>query len=625
MCGIVGIVKRAGSPSGPAMLANASDELIHRGPDGAGTWWSADGRVGLAHRRLAILELSASGGQPMHDASGRLHITFNGEIYNHGELRSELAAGGYPFRSGSDTEVILAAYAKWGEECLGRFTGMFVFALYDEARGTLFVARDRVGEKPVFYHCADGAIQVASELKALLAASDLPRRVDPVALDCYLAFGYVPGDACILHGVKKLPPAHAMTFRVADGRLRVWSYWDLPACDEAAEACDEVELVAEFESLLEGSVRRQLVADVPVGILLSGGVDSSLTTAMAARSGSRIKTFTISFPGYGAYDESSHARLVAEYFGTEHVELQAEPSTVGLLPALARQFDEPMADSSMIPTYLVSKLVREHCKVALGGDGGDELFGGYMHHSRLLWMQQRGRNVPLAIRRRVAQLASHLPTGLRGRNWLQAWGTDLETGLPLIASLFSPAERRRLVADSLSDDSAVGRSAESIRRARVPTGCGLLQRATRMDFQNYLPEDILVKVDRASMLTSLEVRAPWLDHRLVEFAFSKVPSRLKATSTARKILPKKLASRVLPPTFDIDRKQGFSIPLAQWLHAEEWGGYFRDVLLGSRDTVFNPKYVRGLLRGQQQGRSNTERLFSLVLFELWRREYGVSL
>jgi asparagine synthase (glutamine-hydrolysing) len=621
MCGIYGLAGRDCTASREPAFVEKRDTLSHRGPDDSGIWLSAHERVVLAHRRLAIVDLSPSGAQPMQDASGTLHITFNGEIYNHGDLRLRLTAAGYTFRSTSDTEVILAAYRHWGEACLAQLNGMFAFAIHDAATRTVFLARDRAGEKPLFYRCDNGTLEFASELKALLAGCDAPRQVDPVALDCYLAFGYVPGELCMVRGVKKLPPAHAMVFTIETGALRTWRYWSAP---DYMEVSDDEALLEELDSLLEDSVRRQLVADVPVGILLSGGVDSSLTTAMAARNATRIKTFTVSFPGYAGYDESEHARLIADHFGTEHTELQAHPSSVDLLPTLARQFDEPMADSSMIPTYLVSKLVREHCKVALGGDGGDELFGGYIHHNRLLWLQERGSRIPWALRRGAARAASCLPAGVKGRNWLQAWGANLDTELPLVATFFSPRERRRLVHESFSQDSAIGRSAEVIRAGRVPHGRELLDRATRMDFENYLPEDILVKVDRASMLASLEVRAPWLDHRLIEFAFGKVPARLKATAVSRKILPKRLADKILPPTFDTRRKQGFSIPLARWLRGQEWGGFFREVLTQAPDSLFDRKYAHTLLRGQQQGRSNNERLFSLVMFELWRREYAVS-
>jgi asparagine synthase (glutamine-hydrolysing) len=619
MCGIVGIASAAPVASRD-WLAVGRDAMIHRGPDDSGEWWSADGRVGLAHRRLAIVDLSPAGHQPMLHASADLIIVFNGEIYNFAELRKRLIGLGTSFRSHSDTEVVLEAYRLWGSDCLRYLNGMFAFAIYDTRNEKVFLARDRVGEKPLFYRLQGGELRFASELKALMADLALPRRIAPAMLDCYLAIGYVPGELCMLDGFNKLPPAHAMEFDLKTGALKVWRYWCLPDWVDAP-AVDEEGLLDELESLLEDAVRKQLAADVPVGVLLSGGVDSSLIAAMAVRAAKKVKTFTIRFPGHGALDETEHSRLIARYFGTNHIELEAQPASVDILPRLARQFDEPISDSSMIPSCLVSSLVRQHCTVALGGDGGDELFGGYRHYSRLLWMQTQLGRIPLPLRRGIAQTArALLPVGQKGRNWLQGLGVDLAYGLPLIASLFDAGTRQRLLSR------APGRSAtaEALLGQRVPGSADLLQRATRMDFQNYLPEDILVKVDRASMLNSLEVRAPMLDYRLIEFAFGRVPSRLKATSHEKKILLKRLTERVLPPEFDRQRKQGFSIPLAAWLQAGPFRDLFHEVLLDSK-ALFDARTVRSLLDGMEKGRSNGERLFALVMFELWRREYRVVL
>jgi len=623
MCGIVGIAGQRPAAS-REWLGIGRDSMRHRGPDDAGEWWSSDGRVGLGFRRLSILDLTPAGHQPMASADGLLHIVFNGEIYNYTDLRSELAKAGHVFRTASDTEVLLASYRHWGTECLARLNGMFSFALYDGARQELFMARDRAGEKPLFYALADGTLRFSSELKGLMADPGFARRINRSALDCYLAMGFVPGEYCILEGVKKLPPAHALVFKLASADARVWRYWHLPQPAEATTPVPgrEAGLLRELEALLEDSVRRQLVADVPVGVLLSGGVDSSLVTAMAARVSPRVKTFTVRFPGHGAYDETQHARLIAGHFGTEHVELDPGEATVNLLPLLARQFDEPVVDSSMIPTFLLSGLVRKHCTVALGGDGGDELFAGYPHYNRLLWMRSRLRWVPLAMQRlaRCGATAA-LPLGFRGRNWLQGLGEDLQTGLPLIASLFDRRWRLKLMAEHSPWQPA----AEKIRARRIPSGVGLLERATRMDFENYLTEDILVKVDRASMLNSLEIRAPLLDYRIIEFAFGRVPEHLKATHTTRKNLLKQLAVQVLPREFDRHRKQGFSIPLSSWLESGAWLNFFRDVLLGADNILFDRKTVADLLSAQGRGLRHSERLFALVLFELWRREYQVAL
>jgi asparagine synthase (glutamine-hydrolysing) len=623
MCGLIGIAAKR-FINDRAWLATGRDTMLHRGPDDAGEWWSQDGRVGLAHRRLSIVDLSPLGHQPMHDDARGLSISYNGEIYNHKELRQELNALGFTFRSHSDTEVLLAAYAAWGMECLKRLNGMFAFALYDARHHKLFLARDRAGEKPLFYRCADGVLQFASELKALLANPAMPRRIDPDALDCYLALGYVPGRNCILQTYNKLPPAHALSFDVQSGAIDVWRYWTLPELSSHAmgPSLDETALLDELEQLLESAVERQMVADVPVGVLLSGGVDSSLVTAMAVRRSQRVRTFSIGFPGHGSMDETIHARLIARHFGTEHTELMAEPTTADILPSLARQFDEPMVDSSMIPTWLVSHLVRRHCKVALGGDGGDELFGGYPYYSRLLWLRQRLAHVPVSLRSAVSLLADRcLPVGMKGRSYLQGLSTDLRKGLPLqINGVFDSLTRRKLMRHHPNP----GSSAESMHLALTPATQDVLQRATRMDFNNYLAEDLLVKVDRTSMLNSLEIRAPMLDYRLIEFAFAKVPSRLKATERHKKILLKRLVDRVLPSGFDRHRKQGFSIPLSDWLRKGPFRDLFWDILTSSY-CLFDRSAVNDLFKLQDRGLDNGERLFALVQIELWRKHYGTHL
>lgn len=598
--------------------------ICHRGPDDMGEWSSSDGRVGLGHRRLAIIDLSPAGHQPMVASDGQSCIVFNGEMYNYLELRPELAAGGYQFRSESDTEVVLAAYRAWGSDCLKRLHGMFAFAIYDVARRSLLIARDRAGEKPLFYEHDGDRLRFASELKALTGDGTRRNVIDRESLDCYLGLGFVPGDRAILKGLRKLPPAHALRYDLASGGLTTWRYWSPPALVPAdlPPGSEEAMLLDELEPLLESAVKSQLVADVPVGVLLSGGLDSSLVTAMAVRAVGNLRTFTVRIPGYGGYDETEHARLIARHYGTDHLELAAEETTVELLPKLARQFDEPIIDSSMLPTYLVTRLVREHCKVALGGDGGDELFGGYSLYDRLLRMERLAKLVPRYPRKMIAAAAGKaLPVGFKGRGWAQSFGADTRTEVPLIGLYFDRRTRCQL----LSGEANWVTVAERVHAKGMPVGGDLLRRAALGDFENYLPEDILVKVDRASMLNSLEVRAPMLDVRVIEFAFGRVPSRLKATPIERKILLKKLAKRVLPPAFDTHRKQGFSIPLDSWLRSSPWQEYFRDVLLDNRQVLLDRGTIRRLLDGQLRGRSNGERLFGLVMFELWRREYGAEL
>jgi asparagine synthase (glutamine-hydrolysing) len=622
MCGILGVASLDGTASNDLLL-RMRDTLRHRGPDDEGTWMSADRRVGLAHRRLAIIDLSPAGQQPLADESGRLQISFNGEIYNYRELRAELEGLGRRFRTSTDTEVILQAYDEWELGCLERLNGMFAFGLFDAARDRLLLARDRAGEKPMFYRADHRSLVFASELKALFADPACPRRLDVGSLDHYLAFGYVPGDRCLVEGVRKLPAGHALTFDVRSGALERWRYWHLPGAFTGAPNVADEELVDELDRLLQDSVRLRMIADVPVGVMLSGGVDSSLVTAMAARVSSRpVKTFTISFPGYGSFDEAPYAKLVARHFGTDHVELAGEPATVDLLPELARQYDEPIADSSMVPTYLVSKLIRREATVALGGDGGDELFGGYPHHS---WVQQQARMggwLPCPARWALRRASTRLPVGTKGRNYLLGLSAPPPLNIVQFNVLFDCAARARLLAH-LGPLAAASPSPEAYKAALCLPGETPLRQSTALDFHTYLVDDILVKVDRASMMCSLEVRAPFLDPGLIEFAFGRVPDRLRATADERKALPRQLARRLLPAALDLDRKHGFSLPLHKWFKGD-WGRYIEDVLT-SGDTIFDRRVVSQLIAGQRRGFSNTHRLFALAMIELWRREYRVTL
>ena len=369
--------------------------------------------------------------------AGSYTIVFNGEIYNFRELRDELASFGHSFRTQGDTEVILEAYRRWGERCVERFNGMFAFALYDADRDILFAARDRAGEKPLFYWYHGNTLVFASELKALMRHPEVPRRLDLEAMNFYLTYGYVPWDMCVLHGVRKLPHGHTLHFERRINRISTRSYWALPE-PQFSERFDTRALVHEYKELLTDAVRRQLVADVPVGILLSGGIDSSLITAIASHvSAKPVKTFTISFPGNAAYNEESYAKIIADHFGTEHTVLPAETASIELLPELARQYDEPLADSSMIPTLLVSRLIRQHATVAIGGDGGDELFGGYPHYSWLLRQEMARRFVPAWVRSRISRCAAqYLPIGFRGRSYLMGLEGEMQNSFAFVNQFF---------------------------------------------------------------------------------------------------------------------------------------------------------------------------------------------
>ena len=617
MCGIVGSAGRASQANG--LLAIQCGVLRHRGPDGSGEWRSADKRVALGHRRLSIIDLSSAGSQPMTDDRGSVEIVLNGEIYNYRELKRTLESKGHKFRSASDTEVLLKAYREWDTDCLQRINGMFAFAIYDGERRRVFLARDRAGEKPLFYHKLNGRLVFASELKALMQDPSLPRVLDPVALDHYLAYGYVPGELCMLSRVRKLPPAHALTYEVDSDEMRHWRYWSLPAATRSTEV-DPEQLLDELEHLLEDAVRLQLVADVPVGVLLSGGIDSSLVTAMAARSSSGpVRTYNVAFPGHSKYDESPFARIVASHFGTQHTELVAEPAPASVLADLARQYDEPVGDSSMIPTYLISRMIRQSCTVALGGDGGDELFGGYPHYTRVQKSLRWRALVPSFIKKGIGTAAALVPVGVRGRAYLRSLALPDDEAWIAPTIQFDVASRRRLAPATRA---LAGVSPEQYRLAAGHAGRTPLQKMMIADFTTYLPEDILVKVDRASMLASLEVRAPLLDYRIIEFAFGRVPDHLRATPDNRKVLLRMLASRILPPKLDLTRKMGFSLPLASWFRGP-WGGYMDDVLNSAPSALYNGKALKKLMTGEKERRRNAQRLFNLAFLELWRREYNV--
>jgi len=561
----------------------------------------------------------------MTDDIGGLWITFNGEIYNYVALREQLHSMGHRFATATDTEVILAAYRQWGEDCVNHLQGMFAFGLYDTTRRRMLLGRDRAGEKPIFYHLAAGKLSFASELKALLLCRSVPRVLDMDALNYYLTFGYIPGDGCILRDVHKLSQGSAMTFDIETGVLKVWRYWRLPEGPSSHQGATDDELVDELESLLAASVRQQVVADVPVGVMLSGGIDSTLVTALAARVSSEpVRTFTVSFPKHQAFDEAPHARLVARHFGTDHIELEADStSAVALLPRLARQFDEPIADSSMLPMYLVSQLIRQHATVALGGDGGDELFGGYSHYTRLQQAERLRPLVPGPVRSIFgAAAASWLPAGFKGRHYVMGFVGDARRSIASVNVIFDTTSRSRLLRPAMRSLRSPLGAPEAYKVGLCGAGSALRQ-ATAVDFQTYLVDDILVKVDRASMLASLEVRAPWLDHRIIEFAFARVPDRLRATAKGGKVLCRLLAGRLLPAEFDVVRKQGFSIPFDSWFK-DSWGDYISEVLSEAEANLFDKAAIQALLAGQRRGFANANRLFALTMFELWRREYRID-
>jgi asparagine synthase (glutamine-hydrolysing) len=623
MCGIVGQVFQ-NQRCNPEVLVAMRDTMSHRGPDDAGEWYSPDSRIGLAHRRLAIIDLSPLGRQPMHDDSGQLVIVFNGEIYNFRDLRKYLEKRGHTFGSKSDTEVILRAYREWGLDCLKQLNGMFAFCIYDDRRRILFLARDRAGEKPLYYSHSNGRFAFASELRALIADPETPRKLNPDAVNYYLAYGYVPCPMSIVDGIEKLPQGHAMVYDIDSGSLKPWRYWDLPEPLGDNNASME-ELCTEFESLLRDSVRRQMVSDVPIGVLLSGGCDSSLVAAFASEiSAKPLRTFTVSFPGHKKYDEAPFARIVADHFRTEHIEIVADDPSAEVMLELAARFDEPLADHAIIPTYFVSRAIREYATVALSGDGGDELFGGYPHYSALLRLERSRRFVPSSLRSLIAKWAfSSIPVGIRYRNHVIGFEKDFGGSVAHINLYFDEQSRRQLLNPEIVSTIDTGLPEREKAMDCVPRHSPL-RKAMQTDFVTTLADGYLAKVDRASMLASIEVRAPFLDYRMIEFAYRSVPDKYKVAQGQTKILTRYSAKRLLPAALNLQRKQGFTMPISKWL-AGNWGRFIQSVLREDKSSLFDRKFVVKLFDYEGRIKSNTNRLYALTILELWCRLYGATI
>ncbi|MBF0394380.1 MAG: amidotransferase 1, exosortase A system-associated [Alphaproteobacteria bacterium] len=567
MCGIAGLFDSRGPrPVDQPLLDRMNRVQAHRGPDGEGCW-AAPG-IGLAHRRLSIIDL-AGGRQPMASEDGRLVVTFNGEIYNFPELMRELQAAGHVFRTRSDTEVILHAWREWGEDSLRRFRGMFAFALWDEARQTLALARDRFGKKPLHYaRLPDGWVSFASEIKGLLVDPRLSRRLDPLAIESFLAFGYVPDPRSVWAGVAKLPPGHLMLWRRGEEpRLRQWWRPRLTAgrpvpLDEAA---------AELRDRMAEAVRVRLLAEVPLGAFLSGGVDSSGVVAMMAGAMAEpVKTFAISFAERG-FDESAHAETLARRWGTDHTTRRLSPDSRDLVDRMAGVYDEPFADASAMPTFRVCALARERVAVALTGDGGDELFAGYRRYA-FHWREERLRAaMPAAIRRPVFAALARLypalgwaPRVFRARTTLRELSLDSARAYFNAVAVIPDPLRRSLRTPAFERELQGFHPGETVRAlmAGADTDHPLLM-AQAVDFATWLPGDILTKIDRASMANSLELRAPLLDHELAEWAGALDP-RLKLRGGCGKAVLKRALEPLVPHELLYRPKQGFAVPLAAW-------------------------------------------------------------
>jgi asparagine synthase (glutamine-hydrolysing) len=623
MCGIAGFadkspVERPSRGGADFALMHRMCEVIrHRGPDDEGIHVAAG--IGLGMRRLSIIDLS-TGNQPIHNEDRTIWLVFNGEIYNYRELRRELEGAGHAFYTSSDTETIVHAYEQWGENAFARLRGMFGIALWDQNRRALYLARDRAGIKPLYYAERAGRLYFGSEIKSLIAAGAVDREIDLEALDHFLSFLYAPPDRAMFKGVRKLPPGHFLRWQ--DGRATLTKYWEISAHEPFTGSADEA--AARLRDVLAGAVRSHMISDVPLGAFLSGGVDSSLVVGLMAEASDRpVKTFSIGFDE-PQFDELEHARKVAAHFGTDHHEFVVRPDALSILDRLVAHFDEPFADSSAIPTWYVSEIARRHVTVVLSGDGGDELFGGYdryLPHPRVARFDRL--HVPGA-RRLARGIWPLLPHGARGKNFLRHVSRNDEGRYLDSVSYFQPDEKQALYSadvrqalDGWEAERALGAHFDRFRT--LPHA----SRMMRFDFETYLPEDVLTKVDRMSMAHSIESRVPLLDNEVIEFA-ATLPSTMKIHNGRRKHVLKQAVRGLLPEGIIDRKKQGFGVPLGVWFR----GGLtdvFSDILASPRTRqrgYFEPAFIDRIVREHLAGkRDHTLRLWQLLVLELWHRQY----
>jgi asparagine synthase (glutamine-hydrolysing) len=618
MCGIAGFASFAGAGGDETVLRRMGDSLRHRGPDAEGYFLEPGGKVGLAHRRLAVIDLSETGAQPMRSPDGERVIAYNGEIYNFAEIRAELEAKGMRFRGGSDTEVILAAYAAWGADCVRRFIGMFAFALWDRTDRALLLARDRLGIKPLYVYRRGSLLLFGSELKPLLRHPEFSAEIDERALGYYLQYQYVPAPHCILKDCRKLLPGHVGILS-GEGAWEEKPYWEAaPFYHGPPPPSTEDEAVEELDSLIRSSVRYRMISDVPLGAFLSGGIDSSLVVAMMQSLSSRpVKTFSIRFREEG-FDEGEHARRVASHLGTDHHEkFCTREEALPLIRRLPDFYDEPFADSSAIPTMMVSHFCRQSVTVSLSGDGGDELFCGYPRYEWLR-LAERFQWIPHPLRRMASALLLRLPFRDARRAGTVFRYDTIEDVYYAMVGIVQKFHLPKILPGRHDEGDLLFHAAFRDHEDLPP-----VKRAMLCDLLTYLPDDILAKVDRASMSVGLEARVPLLDHRIVEFA-ARIPLDWNFRGGGQKRLLKRVLHKHVPPELMDRPKMGFGVPLEEWFR-EEWRGILDEYLHPERirrEGFFLADGVRELVNEHLSGRRNHfHRLWALVMFGMWREQH----
>ena len=622
MCGIAGLMRSCAPGADEKTLQRMGEVMLHRGPDAGGVF--LDDQVGLVHRRLSIIDLSPLGNQPMFYAEGRYVIVFNGEIYNFLQLRAELELKGCSFLSRTDTEVILALYAREGAGCLARLTGMFALAIWDREKGTLFLARDRIGKKPLYYyHGGSDRLAFASEIKSILELPGIPRDIEPTSLPDYLKYLYIPAPKTIFKGIYKLPAGHYLELKAGE-EPRVAQYWDVDFSRPSGFS-NEHEAAAELLELVRQATVCRMISDVPLGAFLSGGVDSSAIVALMARASSGpVKTCSIGFADK-RHDETPFAREIATMFGTDHAEYQVGDDLAATVTLLPRYFDEPFADSSAVPTFHVSRLARRTVTVALAGDGGDENFAGYEKYATDLREDQVRRLVPRLLLQTVHGIAGGRPGTLMRKARSLSLGAMAEPGRAYYRtnSFIEDEQLDRILSPGMAAQCrGYDPAGHTLTHWDKVRGADHLTCMLYTDIKSYLPGDILAKVDRMSMAHSLEVRAPLLDHRVVEFAAS-LPSRWKIKGNSKKHVLKEAFGGELPPAILQRRKHGFTVPLDLWFRGELCG-LTAECLLGkpALGAYFQVPELSRIFEEHRAGRANHGTLlWSLLSFALWHREY----
>ena len=628
MCGITGMWNReAGRPIDMALLGAMNEVITHRGPDEDG-FHVDPGQVGLAMRRLKVIDLE-TGTQPIANEDLSAWVTFNGEIYNFQELRQELTARGHVFRTRSDTEVIIHAYEEYGPRCVEKLRGMFAIAIWDAARRRLVLARDRVGVKQLFYTVAGGQLVWGSELKCLLRHPAVERRLSPSAVNHFLTFLYVPAPLTIFDGIHELEPAHILI--AENGAIRLERYWELHYAVDRRRS--EADAIAGFRERLDEAVRIRMVADVPLGAFLSGGIDSGAIVALMARHASApVETFSIGYENGGEhFDERAYAKVIAERYGTHHHEFVVEPDLTALVPRLVRAFDQPFADSAAIPTWYVSELTRRHVTVALSGIGGDEVAAGYERHRGVL-LAERARRLPGFLRNGLLRpLVERLPESKRGthfanrlKRFVRTIDLDFDERYLALLSAFQPPARAALLTPAIREQIALDEPAALFRAVTAPAATAdPLHRALFADLKLFLPCDLLTFADRMSMAHALEVRVPFVDHLLLEYA-ATIPPELKLHGMEKKYILKRAVADLLPAETLNRRKMGFSVPLTVWFRAELRP--FVEEVLCERAVrtagVFHYPAVRQILADHFALRANNDiQIWGLLTFMLWHQDY----